>query len=502
MKIKGVHPFEQHFEKGVLALAAIGFLAVVAIQFVSTPNNIEANGREVPPDQVYTEVAEQANRIQSQISDQSPDLPEVGEVDLLARFETALDEGVARRELPAPLGRGVDIASRFRFEIDTSAGDVGPIAALRVPPTSEPIAAANWATLDPFAIAEVPEYADLVPQSQPYDFASVSVEAEFSGTELRAALEGGDGSGGVPRTFWASTGMAVMTLEAQRQRRRPDGSWSEPEPVTPPPGAANATTAVRSSDGLVRLNETIANANDAADAVRRPEFPPAISGVAWIPPSERTDEEDALSEEERLTRQLTRIERTIDRLAGAQRGTATRSTGRPTRGGRTGGRQPTRGTPSGTGGSAGDQRVERLEQQADDIRARLDELGVDTDDADPDRVPPLLEQDSVQLWTHDLGVEPGATYRYRTRVVVNNPYFRKGPYLDEEDDLQQGLIEDPFARGEWSQWSDDNPRRRRESLLRRRRARHGHGRPARGAHRALFHVLRLLPPEVPARLAG
>jgi len=450
MKIKGVHPLEHHFEKGVLALCALGLLVVVALQFTGTPNTIEAGGREVPPDQIYTVVADQATSLQSQITDGSPALPDVGEVDLLARYDNALGEDAARTELPAALGRGIDIASLFDFEIDTSTGDVGPIAALRVPAPSTPIPAPNWATLDPFAVAELPAYADVVPGAQPYDFASVTVESVFSGTELRDALEGRDGAGGVPRTFWASTGMAVMALEAQRQRQNPDGSWGEPEPITTSPGAANPLAAVAPDDGLVRLNETVASANAAADAVRRPEFPPTISGVLWEPPSERAETGAALTEEERLTRRLARLEREVERLGAAPTRAAPARGTRGTRGTRGAGRTPTR-APS----SAGGDRASVLEREIDQIRERLDELGVETDDTDtPEAPPPLLEQDSVQLWTHDLGAEPGAAYRYRTRVVVNNPYFRKGPYLDEEDDAQQALTRDPFTRGSWSEWSE------------------------------------------------
>jgi len=460
MKIKGVHPVEQHFEKGVLALCVIGLLAAVALQFLGTPNQVDASGREVPPDQIYTVVADQASALQSQITDRSPSLPEVGEVDLLARYDAALGENRGRTELPAPLGRGVEIASLFEFEIDTASGDVGPIAALRVPAPTTPIPASNWATLDPFAIAEVPAFGDIVPGAQPYDFASVTVESEFSGTALRDALEGRDGAGGVPRTFWASTGMAVMALEAQRQRLLPDGSWGEPEPITRSPGAADPLSAVSPDDGLARLNETIANANRAADAVRRPEFPPTIAGAPWQPPSERAESGAELTEEERLTRRLARLEREVERLrAGPGAATPTRTASRGTRGGATRGtrgsaRQPTRSTPAPGASRSGD-RAQILEREIEQIRERLDELGVETDDAgDPGFLAPLLDQDRVQLWTHDLGAEPGATYRYRTRVVVNNPYFRKGPYLDEANAEEQALTRDPFTRGDWSAWSE------------------------------------------------
>ena len=66
----------------------------------------------------------------------------------------------------------------------------------------------------------------------------------------------------------------------------------------------------------------------------------------------------------------------------------------------------------------------------------------------------VLDAENIQLWAHDLGVQSGAEYRYRSRVVVNNPLFRKGPAFDADDREQQALTKDPFARGQWSSWSD------------------------------------------------
>lgn len=452
MKVKGINPLEQHFEKLVLAIACVVLLGVLALQFVGTPNTVESNGRTVTPDKVYLALADQANSVQSQITDSSPALPDVDDVNLLARYDAALASDTTQRSLPVEFADGVDIASVLGTRIDATPTGPSEIAAMSVPPTARPIAASQWATLDPYAADQVPAYKDIAGSSQPMDFASVTIEAEFSGTDLRGVLNGAGGNPGVPRTFWVSTGMAVMELDVERQRQNPDGSWGPGEPILTPPGQAIATNAVRPDNGLVRLNETIANATMHGEAVQRPAFPPTISGVEWTPPSERGGV-TTLSEEEQLQRRLTRLEREIEQLSSAP----TRRTTRGTRDDRGSARNP-RGTtttsrPSGT--DLREARVDQLEEQADDIRDRLDRLGVDTRDRDdPPPAPRLLDQETVQLWTHDLGVEPGATYRYRTRAAVNNPYFRKGPYLDTADPDQQALTRDPFTFGQWSEWSE------------------------------------------------
>jgi hypothetical protein len=77
MKLKGVNPIAQHIEKVVLGLTVLIFLAVISMQFVTSPNNVKAGSRDVAPDQIYNELASTANALQSQISDTSPSLPQV-----------------------------------------------------------------------------------------------------------------------------------------------------------------------------------------------------------------------------------------------------------------------------------------------------------------------------------------------------------------------------------------------------------------------------------------
>lgn len=457
MKLKGVNPVIQHIEKVVLGLAVLVFLAVISLQFVGQPNTVKVDSREVAPDQIYNELADTARSLQSQISDRSPSLPEVKPVDLVARYNQAFDSSAdSTPKLTSALGNGVDVASLLSIEITADTGpSQGEVAAMPVPVTSTPIASTTWGTLDPYAVLEVPAYADIVPTAQPFDFASVSIEAEFSGIELRKVLEGSEGYPGVPRLFWVSTGMAVMGMEVERQQLQADGSWSSSTIITPPPGSATPTKAVNKNDGLARLISIIERAQDAAPMVMRPMFPPTISGPDWQAPSENQSNEGVqLTETEQAQRKLARLTAEVQRLKnqGNSGGSAQRIPRDP-RGGT--GNRPTGNRPTGSqpSRSANDQRIERLEDQIKSERKKLERLGVDTEIASEGAFD-ILDQEYIQLWSHDLTVKPGATYRYRTRVVLNNPYFRKGPYLDEEDAAQQALTVDPFAKGDWSSWSD------------------------------------------------
>jgi hypothetical protein len=460
MKLKGVNPIEQHIEKIVLGVVFLILLGVVALQFVTNPNNIEDGGRSIPPAQAYTALESQANQLQSQISDLSPTFPDVKPVDLVQRYDNAFaSTGSSRLTLSGPLGQGIDVAAATGADTSViSTQNTGPLAALSVPMTSTPITTSQWATLDPYALLEVPEYADYVPTQQPYDFASITIESSFSGTELQSVLNGENGNTAIPSIYWSSTGIAVLGFEVERQRLLPGGEWGASEPIQTPPHTPNPLVAVNEDSGLQDLVTVVGNASREAGEVQRPMFPPTIAGPIWTPPSERvamagSSESDQIR---RLQRQLDRAREELARL------TDDPNQGRPDDDRRGPGKinddRRTAPRPTTTGNR---DRVDRVREQIKDLEDQLKELGVDTGDAPASRVRTsrndlrsVLEEESIDLWAHDMGVEPGATYRYRTRVVVNNPLFRKQADIDPDDADQQALARDPFARGEWSGWSE------------------------------------------------
>lgn len=499
MKLKGISPIEQHAEKGVLALLAFALLGVFAMQFTTQPNRVDTGSRRIPPQSIYTELESQAKAIDSQLKDASPLLPEVKPIDLVERYDAAVAADRMPQALTAALGTGVDVARAVgAAEIDARPSDEN-VTALRVPTTSGVLAQSMWGTLDPYAVQAVPEYSAFVPAAQPFDMPMVTVESSFSGTELRTALTPENGTG-IPRRFWQGTGLAVMGFEVERQRLLPDGSWSQPEAITTPPGTSLPTRAVASDAGLSDLTDIVSKAAQAAEDVERPMPPPTIAGAEWAPPSESVAVDDSsLTEVDRLKRRLARAEGELARLESANNRPDPYQSDRGGGGGGGGG-----GKRSISGTSTRDdpgpqpredanrQRVERKRQEIQDLRDKLRELGEVVDDRGgpgagslrDDRGGPvyirddsgapgfgrddrggarpigqpapdaILSRESIQLWAHDLGVKPGETYRYRSRVAVNNPLYRKGPVLNPDDaDLQRSANE-PFARGAWSGWSD------------------------------------------------
>ena len=62
----------------------------------------------------------------------------------------------------------------------------------------------------------------------------------------------------------------------------------------------------------------------------------------------------------------------------------------------------------------------------------------------------MLEADLIQVWAHDLSVEPGRTYRYRLAVNVYNPFFGRKRSLVESQEALAELFTLSSAVSEWS----------------------------------------------------
>ena len=62
-----------------------------------------------------------------------------------------------------------------------------------------------------------------------------------------------------------------------------------------------------------------------------------------------------------------------------------------------------------------------------------------------------LDGDEILVWAHDITVEPGRTYRFRTSVSVYNPFFgRKRSLVESQQSLAQAFtLASPPS--EWSQ---------------------------------------------------
>ena len=530
MKLKGINPFEQHAEKIVLGLVSLVFLGVLAMQFLLQPNAITSGGESLTPGNVYRNIRGEATNVASQMEQGRPALPDFGATpDLASQFQEMVTSTAPAEPLPIAMGPSVSIdAQPIAFDQSLA------IAPVVVPAPTNAMAAPFIATVDPYAISDIPGLERYVTQ-QPYDLRSVTIEAGFDGDAFRLVLEG-DGLDENVRPMnprWWREGLEVISVDAERERYDPVAqTWGSPVTVRRAPGTTDLlsefaerwTSSQPTPEELGRLIEA---AGQRGSEILEPRYYPLIAGSAWQPPSERgsvqvtVDRADRLLE---LARQIDQQEARIAALEAGPREPTARSGGvDDPRGGGARGGVDNPGGRTNTGRTAEQAAQERRDTQAQELADRLEILNEEFNAMDPSdderfelellraartqqqairdrqrstrpsgrqsvgrfgtdlggfvddlagggrserdtfgtrgdrsrgastgRRSALLYNKSVRLWVHDLDVEPGAVYRYRTRVTINNPMYQRGDGLGNQQELGNA----PLLVGAWSDWSN------------------------------------------------
>ena len=93
------------------------------------------------------------------------------------------------------------------------------------------------------------------------------------------------------------------------------------------------------------------------------------------------------------------------------------------------------------------QEIERFETQ---LSALNPEAKMELETGNEVELKDVATADEMLVWAHDLGVEPGKTYRYRCRILMFNPFFARGRQLLPD---QQGLAESFEIASAVSEWS-------------------------------------------------
>ncbi|MCK6477466.1 MAG: hypothetical protein L6Q35_11605 [Phycisphaerales bacterium] len=482
MKLKGISTVEQHFEKGVVGVVGLGLVGVLAMQFLTQPNMVTVGKEQpVPPGDAYKPIERTAQGLLAKLDPAAGQslLPEPPKANLLAQYQQQVNSGVAPRPQIAMLGRGLNLGDAAPRTGGTSDA---PIALAPLPAPANPAVYAYAGTINPAEKLRIQELASLLPAAQPYDKQWVSVEASFDGTALKTALEtdpDGDGRArAVPRGWFDRIEIVGMQLERQRLAGdsladtisgRLDSSaeaWSEPALVPPTPGSPNLIGEMAANvKSMTDVEGVLSKVRNDPDSVLRPEFFSMIAGPSWVPPTEAQardaklggkNEVDVLRDKaDELERKLKAKEKQLADLTGGssdRRGPEIREGGG---GGGKSGRQQSSG--QGTR-RVNERRLKQLETEVstlakdlDSTRRRIDDLVSGNTRAQTTQVgelKPLLSNSGVKLWAHDLTAEPGSVYRYRTRVVLNNPLFGRTGLGDE------AAAKNPLVFGEWSDWTD------------------------------------------------
>jgi hypothetical protein len=488
MKLKGIKPFEQHVEKIVIGVVATAGLGLVGMQFF-TPSTVEVGGASVSVADAFRPATEASERAKAAMENPEPRLP----ADVVVAGNAVLAIGAAAGSPVKSADIALGVPPNFgKAGIDRAVAR----ASYALPQVDAPasiVAHSLRSTVSPLERIATPELAPLLPDVQPFDKAAVTLEGAFDGTALRRQLESDpDGESGpmtsIPLGWWrdaaadAASMVQIVGVQVERETLRQADGTTPASPLITTLGVIPGRV-----DGLKTWNESVKSLGDVPpmideyrrleEEILRPPYLSTIAGPAWRPASELAAAASSGGDgkSRRIADARRRLAEVDERIADLERRISTapsddrrREEGRPGEGG--GGRGG--GGGGGKGGAGGGnanapaprrdeqpankaqlerQLASRVEERKRIVKT-LEDLGEQVEataaDTQVEVVKPLLENAAVRLFSHDLTVESGAQYRYRMRVVVNNPLY--GRNLQES---QRTLADRSLIEGAWSAWS-------------------------------------------------
>ncbi len=489
MKTKGVGLIEEHIEKLVLGIALIVFLSVLSLQFLSQPNQVTIGTETVSPDQAFKPVERKAEAVLAEVNRQEVSdsvLERFTPVDLVDQYQALKQKSaVPSRVLATTMGKPLEL------EVGTQmTGPVGDrlYTQVVIPAPAGTVAASTHSTIDPYEVMAVPGLKEVISTGQPFDKASVSVEVVYDGIALRTAFEYEPNDGTtmrIPLSWWRGS-VAILGLQLERQRwSEIDQQWTELELLPAAPGQLDLLSELSENYGeqgpglpvVLEMVDEVQEPSVEAE-VFRPGYYRTIAGPDWLPPAQTAMRYGDNETQRQIGRKIAQLDAARDRLdglnvkleeAGGQaRDPRPRQNPAGRGGGKTGGgREPGRPQSSGNDRSGG--QVATIERQIDKVLSQIDRLteqlmtdySIEFDEegnrVEPDldeivtRQSPMLEDDQIRMWAHDMAAEPGARYRYHLRVAVNNPYYMRQRLLTEE---QASLASEPILFSDWSEWSE------------------------------------------------
>lgn len=455
MRRKGINVIEQHVEKVVLGVVALVLLLVLAVQFLGGPTQVEVDRNRLTPDRAYNPLQDRARTLLAGMDSREPDLPERPTVSLSNAWQDAISAPVGPATQIASLGRARGPGAVAGAQVDEDRIGEGVYRfPVDVPAPRAVRGVAFPFTLHPREIVANRELAAAVGDNQPFDIFAVTVEGSFSGLELREMFRtdpdpDNPESRAIPREWWDNN-IAVMRVEVERA----DGLDENGEPINLVtighlPGREAPLEAVgdRSMSGEEH-QERIRDAEALAGRIMRPTFFRAAAGEPWMPPSGFELLASIDQNASQIQRRVRELEGVRDNIRRAERDLEAQRTA-PRTGGQT--EQDRRRTLEERlqGFQAQEQRI-IIEMERDfhvDERGRaLPVRPAQFSAADA----LLLDSADAKMWVHDIDVEPGRSYIYRMRAVINNPLFGQRSSLHED---QRQYATQPELVGRWSSWS-------------------------------------------------
>jgi hypothetical protein len=480
MKIKGIHPLEQHSDKLVVGVTATLAAGVVGITLLTQPNAVkpDASGPTVPPAAAFESAEREAEKLRDRLLSGKLEVPDVANLTLSTKFDDAM-KGAASGAPRLALGDGRS-SEVVTAAVVASADRFGELA---VPAPEMKGLRTYQATVSPVEWFTNKELAKLLPPVQPFDKAFVSVEGLFNGVRLRELLEADpDGDGplaAMPTGWWRESDatrsrdlIAIVAVEVERRMiRKPDGtSADETVQISGMPGRQGVYATWMKTDRQTEVIDLLDQADSLREQIERPEFYDIIAGPKWVPPSEVVEDgaEDNTRRIETARERLKALDAEIKTLSQQAESAPSAKQPRTNQQSGGGGRGKSGSSKGGNTQGEASEKGPTREALLAKVRNKQDErkrvvdslirLGESEESLRPEGAadpvvqekakPAMLESEEVRVWVHDVTAERGATYAYRMRVVVNNPMF--GRTVNES---QTAMTKSPLLMGAWTDWT-------------------------------------------------
>jgi len=472
MAKQAVGAIERHVEKGVLGVTVLLLLGAAGVYLVSSPNTAEIGRQETAPGQVNERVRDAARTLRNRLQSARPEVDSVS--DPLPGLQAGDGSVLAAANLPGTWPAPVPMMPRVPDIGNIVIEGQMELAEVIAPGEPRCKAGRSVVTLYPPVTMGREEEA-LEEEDYYYDQTTnwVTVAAAFDRREQERQCQLAGYKLGRRRAY-------LVGSELQRRRQRPDGTWPEDwenvctyAPAIPPaPPVVEfidlAGQKVPSPETRGLVQEYFSLIKEYQLDIIRPLFPEVVLGDDWFPPempglpsygdldAEFDEERDIPTDEqpdgepekpktqrEKEQEQLKQIEqlynegrvdtgKDMDKLDEALDLAQSLVLGTDT----------TRGTQR-----EAQEWVTRLEQARRDLeRWRRQHPEWETEIPDEDETTPIAP---VQvLWLHDAmqgSVASGATYQYRTRVLLYNRYAAIPGELKTLADAQQVFLVGPWS---------------------------------------------------------
>ncbi|MDP6891391.1 MAG: hypothetical protein QF471_08680 [Phycisphaerales bacterium] len=478
---------ERYVEFLVLAAVLVVLGLYLAMQFVGDPN---AGKGGIGPAEVNSILQDKATALKRSLEREGvgglhgkvvPDPP-----DLLDRYQTLAGASV----LP-PRYQSFAVASRGPIDEDggEASEELTEVHVPTIPSPEQILVYQSFDTITESAVSELESLSNRF-ESAPFDVSWLTISAKFNIDEVLSRFQSkGDEGQRAMSERWYNGRIDVLDIVVERREVHVDGTKSEPEQIQLLPGQLSFRERI---EGDVSAGERDGILSDLRSGVSQqmvvqPEFLPTKFGL-WDDPEEAADklsrggDEDPLERLQRLIERRRKLQEELDRIGGGGPDGGPGGgpggiggggggmggpggigggggMGGPGGGGGMGG--PGGGAPGGSGGDDRDRLIKRLQQQirrmTNEIKrlARVvnwtDEQIEEYEPGEPAEAAAFELSGTLQIWAHDLQVQPDETYEYRISAAVYNPLFAKSLNLPES---QRALAEDVSLASLPGEWSD------------------------------------------------